>query len=89
MVDYTAQLVQYLQDADPKEAQNIDKLLLRESMDVIGVHPSCLPACNVLHTYAGILAGRGSSSKAVHTCRNKVKLGIWQDDTIQNFTSKA
>lgn len=47
VVHYTSQLVDYLKEAGPEEAQNIDKLLLRESMDVIGMHsPPCAPAQN-------------------------------------------
>jgi len=39
VVDRANQLVEYLKDNGSQEPQNIDKLLLRESMDVIGVPP--------------------------------------------------
>ena len=40
VVDRTSQLVDYLKDAGSRAPQNVDQLLLRESMDVIGARGS-------------------------------------------------
>lgn len=61
-MDRTLALVDYLKEGGPEKVHNVDNLLLRESMDVIGSLLLCAPllppsigttqpACEGVHTY--------------------------------------
>ena len=67
MLEASRILVEYLRESGPKKVHNVDNLLLRESMDVIGAHfsgdlvchmgehflPGCLRAAN--HWFQAVL----------------------------------